>query len=164
MAYICLVAVVVLTLLAFCENINNRGFRRVACYAVKPGIVTYENALFQKAHPHLVKHMRMDSDVQDVFARHQQDGGETTQAEGKLRQSKMRGGARRYRKRLDPDEDFDSDSKKDGDGGSAGGEGGSATGAIGLGGAGADILSIIPVAPGGAVSYTHLTLPTNREV
>ncbi|CAB9524193.1 HSF-type DNA-binding [Seminavis robusta] len=55
----------------FIRNCNRWGFRRVAAYRVSPGIVTYENSLFQRDHAHLVKHMRMDSDVQDVFARHQ---------------------------------------------------------------------------------------------
>lgn len=58
----------------FIRNCNRWGFRRVGHYSVDPGIVTYENSLFQKEQPHLVKHMRMDSDVQDVFARHQEGG------------------------------------------------------------------------------------------
>ena len=33
--------------------------------------MTYKNSLFQRDQPYLVKHMRMDSDVQDVFERHQ---------------------------------------------------------------------------------------------
>lgn len=48
-----------------------RGFRRVSHYQIEEGAVCYQNALFRKKEPHLVKHMRMDSDVQDVFERHQ---------------------------------------------------------------------------------------------
>lgn len=55
---------------AFIRNCNRWGFKRVNCYAVPDGQVTYECSLFRKDQPHLVKHMRMDSDVQDVFARH----------------------------------------------------------------------------------------------
>ena len=54
----------------FCAFPAERGFKRVNCYSLPDGQVTYECSLFRKNQPHLVKHMRMDSDVQDVFARH----------------------------------------------------------------------------------------------
>lgn len=57
---------------------NLRGFRRVTHFEVGEGVVTYQNALFQRDEPHLVKHMRMDSDVQDVFERHQMIGDSST--------------------------------------------------------------------------------------
>ena len=66
----------------------------MAHYAVGPGVVTYENSLFQKDEPHLVKHMRMDSDVQDVFARHQLSSGETKEAEAQIRKSKVKNRSR----------------------------------------------------------------------
>jgi hypothetical protein len=58
---------------SFLRNFNRWGFRRVPYkYGLVPdGAVVYQNSLFQKDQPHLVKHMRMDSDVQDVFERHQ---------------------------------------------------------------------------------------------
>ena len=49
----------------------DRGFRRVPYSTVSDGAVTYKNSLFQRDQPALVKHMRMDSDVQDVFERQQ---------------------------------------------------------------------------------------------
>ncbi|CAB9531645.1 HSF-type DNA-binding [Seminavis robusta] len=56
---------------AFLRNFNRWGFRRVPYHNVPNGAVLYKNCLFQKEDPKLVKHMRMDSDVQDVYARQQ---------------------------------------------------------------------------------------------
>lgn len=47
----------------------------MTCYTLPNGVVSYQNALFCKEGPHLVKHMRMDSDVQDVFERHHMADG-----------------------------------------------------------------------------------------
>lgn len=82
----------------FIRNCNRWGFRRVAHYVVPPGTVTYENSLFQKDLPHLARHMRMDSDVQDVFARHQLSG-DSKDAEKKLSQSKQRNSGQRPSRR-----------------------------------------------------------------
>lgn len=65
---------------AFLRSFNRWGFRRVACHEAPDGAVIYRNCLFQMDKPHLVKHMRMDSDVQDVFARHQLSGESNSSA------------------------------------------------------------------------------------
>lgn len=54
----------------FIRNCNRWGFRRTVQYKVPQGVITYECSLFQRDKPHLVHHMRMDSDVQDVFEKH----------------------------------------------------------------------------------------------
>ena len=63
---------------AFLRSFNRWGFRRVAFHDVPDGAVVYKNCLFRMDKPHLVKHMRMDSDVQDVFERHQLSGDSTS--------------------------------------------------------------------------------------
>ena len=52
-----------------------RGFRRTVQYPVPQGVITYQCSLFQKDEPQLVHHMRMDSDVQDVFVKHRDQKG-----------------------------------------------------------------------------------------
>ncbi|CAB9505791.1 HSF-type DNA-binding [Seminavis robusta] len=55
----------------FIRNFSRWGFRRNTAYTVPFGQFHYRNSLFQRDSPNLVRHMRMDSDVQDVFTRHQ---------------------------------------------------------------------------------------------
>jgi HSF-type DNA-binding len=63
---------------AFLRSFNRWGFRRVSFHNVPDGAVVYKNCLFRMDKPHLVKHMRMDSDVQDVFERHQLSSDSTS--------------------------------------------------------------------------------------
>ena len=45
-------------------------------FPVPQGVITYQCSLFQRDEPHLVHHMRMDSDVQDVFINHTKTKGD----------------------------------------------------------------------------------------
>ena len=38
--------------------------------SVSDGVVTHENSLFQRDQPHLVKQMRVDSDMMDIYDQH----------------------------------------------------------------------------------------------
>lgn len=59
----------------FIRNCNRWGFRRTVQFPVPQGVISYQCSLFQRDEPHLVHHMRMDSDVQDVFIRHRDSEG-----------------------------------------------------------------------------------------
>lgn len=59
----------------FIRNCNRWGFRRTVQFPVPQGVISYQCSLFQKDEPHLVHHMRMDSDVQDVFVKHRDSEG-----------------------------------------------------------------------------------------
>jgi len=61
----------------FIRNCNRWGFRRTVQFPVPQGVISYQCSLFQKDEPHLVHHMRMDSDVQDVFVKHRDAEGNT---------------------------------------------------------------------------------------
>ncbi|CAB9526161.1 HSF-type DNA-binding [Seminavis robusta] len=60
----------------FIRNCNRWGFRRTMQYPVEQGVITYQCSLFQRNQQELCRHMRMDSDVQDVFVRHRQSAGD----------------------------------------------------------------------------------------
>lgn len=69
---------------AFVRNLSRWGFRKVPKMDAADGVVIYRNSLFQRENPHLVRHMKIDSDVQDIFGQHQrtatqQDGQQQTQ-------------------------------------------------------------------------------------
>jgi hypothetical protein len=61
----------------FIRNCNRWGFRRTVQFPVPQGVISYQCSLFQEDEPHLVHHMRMDSDVQDVFVKHRGSEGNT---------------------------------------------------------------------------------------
>jgi len=62
----------------FSRNLNRWGFRRTFEYPVPDGVRVYQCSLFSKGDPHLLHHMRMDSDVQDIFSVYSnQAGGES---------------------------------------------------------------------------------------
>jgi hypothetical protein len=56
-------------------SVDHRGFRRTVQFPVDQGVIAYQCSLFQRDQPQLVAHMRMDSDVQDVFAKHSESEG-----------------------------------------------------------------------------------------
>ncbi|CAB9517967.1 expressed unknown protein [Seminavis robusta] len=56
---------------AFIRNLSRWGFRKVPKLEAEDGVVVYRNSLFQRENPHLVRHMKIDSDVQDIFGQHQ---------------------------------------------------------------------------------------------
>ncbi|CAB9517975.1 expressed unknown protein [Seminavis robusta] len=53
---------------SFVRNLNRWGFRRIHALETNP-LLVYYNSLFNKAEPELVRRMKMDSDVQDIYER-----------------------------------------------------------------------------------------------
>lgn len=63
---------------AFVRNLSRWGFRKVHKAKLPDGVAVYRNSLFQKDNPHLVRHMKIDSDVQDIFGQHQKSSAQAS--------------------------------------------------------------------------------------